>query len=377
MRADFAVSNVSIIRLSSGWIVAIPVILPAGMSLDAIKICLDPSMSALPPKLNASFSQEIGLQGLSVNRQTSGYKVSPDRREISWLFPRASLTPSVATLEAHFEWKHAALIPDKVSLCLISSIGGLAKSARKITGINISPSNVLRSRLVSFLSNVTRSNFHFSVEGDVSDGVEVDYDSFSPIVATAQKFPNTVVNGTTWPSEVAFWKSRNGLLFLAYQRSNLKFRDGRASKRLALCPYSVSANHSTTRAFLAELECQHKLGVKVGIMEAEQYLEHLSSSDALMGIGNQIGVLYRGVTGLNRGNPASTTLYLGHENTEYSNEVYKRAFRGSILWEEYKNKRAILFNKQEEDEILGRYLEIEIMSNEIRSRLAVSEKQYG
>jgi hypothetical protein len=274
------------------WLLAVTFALGRGLLSDVLRLGLDPAMRAVPPP--AQLDRTISLATTTtatLARVLPGIGVSENRRLVRFALPRRAFGLRTLTAEVHVEWANPLRRPLQVSFDARFTYLGFPVNHQTLQLLNLESSRGVRANILSVLANDDR-RFYFPRRPGL---IPMSYDDFSPLTASVQSLRGSTVWGTMWPTELSFWHSREGGEFLVGQL--IRFRlTGARGRRIALVPDDPTITPSMRLAYLAELEVHHRHEVDVRLMEGPELRDELDEeSDALLCLGEHIGVYYRGI----------------------------------------------------------------------------------
>jgi hypothetical protein len=257
-------------------------------------INLDHSMIPVVPEVELEYvrtlSGSVPLKAsISTTRARRSYFVSPDLRSVTVSLP-FSPRPESSGIAIPFTFANQ-LIPSKISISVAARISRFNVQGATFEGIYLGNEAAVRRRLVDFLVDPT-DRFFF---GSPNNEVIIPHTVLSNALPAIVRSPQSIVWGTTWPHELPFWESADGIDFLAQQIVDLMAGRG-MPRRIALSPDDLNVDRAIRDRFLAELEVQAKLGVDVRVLEVTYLHAELGNAgEALLSLSDNIGVLYTSV----------------------------------------------------------------------------------
>jgi hypothetical protein len=287
-----------------------------------------------------------GLSGisadLSAKRDEQTLHVSADLTRVQATLPRSFVAPDVVQWSVPFFWVNPAVLPRRVTLHLDVSTFGITRHRHTLVGLHLGSSAGIQANLLDFVA--TRGDWFYFPGG--ADLPSVMYETLSPLVAPLQDLPDTTVWGTMWPHELPFWRSFEGIDFLAQQVLGLE-RDERRARRIAIDPLtdgssSSSSSSSSTLAmdFLAELEVHFRCGVDIRVLESAALAAELGNAgDALLCLGGTLGVYYREIWAGTKESRAA--LMLDSAGIATMREQYDTMQRSGVPWRAYVGRRIL------------------------------------
>lgn len=301
-------------------------------------VYLDSSVHVTPPALQpdtvtTSATASVSTRPVSVSRSRThapvGYRLI-ENKIISFAIPSRTRA-GVYSFAAPIRFT-ADLVPERVTLRV-----AMRRLRREIvigsfTGLYLGTTRSLRANLVDFLTTPGQ-RFLFAIHGS---HVRLPYSAFSTVLPEVQYLPDSVVWGTTWPQEVAFWNSDSGLDFLAHQlRSYLA--DDAKPRRIAISPSAQEIPTALAEWYMAELEVQHRLGVDIRIVEPEHLVDELgTSTEALLCLGGSLAISYSQIDGPDM-TTTRATLRLG-DDVSALRDAYDAIQREGTDWADYQRK---------------------------------------
>jgi hypothetical protein len=220
-----------------------------------------------------------------------GIGISENHRVVQVTLPRRLTGVRGLPVEIPVRWANPINRPKQIDCIARFSYLGFPVNNERITLLNLEKGAPMRANLLRVLAD-PQSHFYFPRAATL---LNMSYDAFSPLTAAVQTLPGTTVWGTMWPAELSFWHSRYGGLFLVNQL--VQFRQGgERARRIAISPDSADLTPAMCLAYLSELEVHHRHEVDIRLMHARELRAELhEDADALLCLGDRLGVYYRGV----------------------------------------------------------------------------------
>jgi hypothetical protein len=322
---------------SATWTLGVQVRLGQGIISDTLVLGLDRSLRAVPSPSDFSRTVTVGTKvGASVASAVPAVRVSENRQQIEIRLPRRLTGVRGAHFDLEVVWANPLLRAAMLEFDAEFTHMGWPVTHQPLALLNLDGADAVRSNLLSVLTTSDR-RFYFPNSPAL---VPMRYDDFSPMTGAVQSLPGSVVWGTMWPSEVSFWHSTDGAAFLLRQ-AHRHSRHGERARRIAILPADGTVSPAVAGAYLIELELHHRLGVDVRLMEAAAVHAALNSSaDALLCLGDSLGVYYGGID-----QPianATAGLLLDRDGIRDMRDAYDEIQRRGALWGESAIRRQLL-----------------------------------
>ena len=329
-----------------------------------ITVGLDPSMYALPPTYKDPISLELTWPpALSLSQPE--VVVSENRKKVMLTVHNVDLSVfaktkgSVQKARIPFEWRDPNRVPSKIEIEI-----EVESNWSKIDKQTLSGYNVRRS-ITEFLIHRTDTSFYFPRQSPI---FRIPYWDFSRDAALYQQAPSTTVKSITWPTELAYWLSREGEEYLVSQvRKIQRQRPSTIPFRIAICPFELGVEFAVCRNYLREMEVHSRLGVSVSVVSPKAIFQTLDPENSIALYGSSLALHFHGTNS----DLASGELFLMFDSHRISDlfREYQEILRLSISWSDYKKRRSLSFSDEESG--------IWIFNRERYLRLRIEQTQIG
>jgi hypothetical protein len=279
-----------VVGTQAGATLEVAWVLESNFGSTRVELQLDRNMLAKPTNYENAITLDLHVGWPSISVSPPAYLVSEDRRTILFDVRNVSLLAktkkSVQKLPIHFEWRNPYCLPNRIDI-KVSMKSGLSE-ARPIT---LTGYNCERG-MIEFLNRRNESTFYFPSACSV---LELPYWEFAREASYYQSAPNTTVKAVTWPSELAYWLSREGTDYLVSQVRKIT-RTDRASipTRIVICPLELGGCFDDSAPFLQEMEVHARLGVTVRAVSPKRVFDLLSGEFSIATYGNGLALEFRG-----------------------------------------------------------------------------------